>query len=61
MAIKEAMAERTLDAATDKIPPLEGGDRLTRFEFERRYEAMPQLKEAELILVRTITWQSPLN
>ena len=29
--------------------PLESGDRLTREEFERRYEAMPQLKKAELI------------
>src|SRR5437588_797855 len=32
-----------------KIPPLEPGDRLTRDEFERRYEAMPELKKAELI------------
>src|SRR5271165_1151171 len=31
------------------VPPLEPGDRLTRPEFERRYEAMPQLKKAELI------------
>ena len=31
------------------IPPLENGDRLTRAEFERRYEAMPDLKKAELI------------
>jgi Uma2 family endonuclease len=31
------------------IPPLESGDRLTRFEFERRYTAMPNLKKAELI------------
>ena len=31
------------------IPPLENGDRLTRPEFERRYEAMPGLKKAELI------------
>lgn len=30
-------------------PPLESGDRLTRYEFERRYEAMPQVKKAELI------------
>ena len=29
--------------------PLESGDRLTREEFERRYEAMPHLKKAELI------------
>jgi Uma2 family endonuclease len=31
------------------IPPLENGDRLTRYEFERRYNAMPHLKKAELI------------
>src|SRR5580704_12546620 len=31
------------------MPPLEPGDRLTREEFERRYEAMPHLKKAELI------------
>jgi Uma2 family endonuclease len=31
------------------IPPLENGDRLTREEFERRYDAMPGLKKAELI------------
>ena len=31
------------------IPPLESGDRLTRAEFERRYEATPGLKKAELI------------
>jgi len=31
------------------VPPLEFGDRLTRDEFERRYEAMPDLKKAELI------------
>jgi Uma2 family endonuclease len=34
---------------TGRIPPLENGDRLTRAEFERRYEAMPDLKKAELI------------
>jgi Uma2 family endonuclease len=32
-----------------EILPLEPGDRLTRDEFERRYDAMPQLKKAELI------------
>lgn len=31
------------------IPPIESGDRLTRPEFERRYNAMPNLKKAELI------------
>jgi Uma2 family endonuclease len=31
------------------IPPLENGDKLLRAEFERRYQAMPQIKKAELI------------
>ena len=31
------------------IPPLRNGDRLTRAEFERRYNAMPNVKNAELI------------
>src|ERR1043166_2016397 len=30
-------------------PALEAGDRLTREEFERRYQRMPLLKKAELI------------
>ena len=34
---------------TPALPPLESGDHLTRDEFERRYEAMPELKKAELI------------
>jgi hypothetical protein len=32
-----------------RIPRLHNGDRLTRAEFERRYDAMPELKKAELI------------
>ncbi|WP_392530906.1 Uma2 family endonuclease [Nostoc sp. C117] len=35
--------------STSYILPLESGDRLTRPEFERRYNAMPNLKKAELI------------
>jgi Uma2 family endonuclease len=31
------------------IPPLESGDRLNRYQFERRYNAMPHLRKAELI------------
>jgi hypothetical protein len=31
------------------IPPLRNGDHLTCDEFERRYEAMPEIKKAELI------------
>ena len=32
-----------------KPPPLEGGDHLTRREFEQRYQARPDIKKAELI------------
>src|SRR5262249_21184374 len=44
------------------IPPLENGDRLTRDEFERRYNAMPNLKKAELIegvvyMASTVRWR----
>ena len=28
------------------IPPLRDGERLTREEFERRYDAMPEVKKA---------------
>jgi Uma2 family endonuclease len=35
--------------AVPPAPPLEARDRLTRDEFERRYDAMPRLKKAELI------------
>ena len=31
------------------IPPLNAGDHLSRTEFERRYEAMPHVKKAELV------------
>jgi Uma2 family endonuclease len=41
-----AMSSVRLD---DALPALENGDRLTRAEFERRYEAMPHMKKAELI------------
>jgi hypothetical protein len=34
---------------TPRVPALEPGDHLTRDEFERRYDAMPDLKKAELI------------
>ena len=35
--------------AAAQVPALEPGDHLTRFELERRYEAMPHVKKAELI------------
>lgn len=31
------------------VPPLQPGDHLTRDEFERRFDATPGLKHAELI------------
>ena len=37
------------DDRNGRPPLLKDGDRLSRDEFERRYEAMPQLKKAELI------------
>ncbi len=43
------MSTKTLNQPVLEILPLESGDRLTCHEFERRYEAMSQLKKAELI------------
>lgn len=37
------------DVVTTVLPPLESGDRLTRREFEQRYEQMPSSVKAELI------------
>src|SRR5688572_10719137 len=42
-------AAQLVNGRNDDIPPLENGDVLDRAEFERRYEAMPDLKKAELI------------
>lgn len=39
----------TVTSTIVNVPPLENGDRLTRYEFERRYQAMIQIKKAELI------------
>ena len=32
-----------------KTPPLNSGDHLNRFEFERRYESQPEINKAKLI------------
>ena len=48
MAVSSTTAKSHV-ARQSGVPPLENGDRLTRDEFERRYEAMPHLKKAELI------------
>src|SRR3954469_22628621 len=49
MATITSRQPETREAAEPSVPPLENGDRLTRDEFERRYDAMPHLKKAELI------------
>jgi hypothetical protein len=54
MAVKEASIRHQPMRATQcvrltNLPLFENGDRLTRAEFERRYEAMPRVKKAELI------------
>jgi Uma2 family endonuclease len=46
-AVPAAPPARSVAAAP--VPVLESGDHLSRAEFERRYEAMPELKKAELI------------
>ena len=40
---------QSITKSTVKIPPLENGDRLTRLEFETRYQKMTHVKKAELI------------
>ena len=58
MTIEKAAEENTKDLrgqptthakVSQNVSPLAHGDRLTRDEFERRYQAMPNLKKAELI------------
>jgi len=45
----KVMITSTTFSPTSTIPPLENGDKLTRTEFEQRYQAMPPVKKAELI------------
>ena len=49
MSISSQSTSPQPSAVVRGVPPLENGDQLTRPEFERRYEAMPHLKKAELI------------
>ncbi len=49
MAITQPKTDRGADNHDARLPPLENGDHLSRAEFERRYDAMPWLKKAELI------------
>ena len=63
MGVREAVSEvqerrakrapamvKVFPFAEIETPPLEPGDRLTRHEFERRYNAMHHIKKAELIV-----------
>ncbi len=47
-SLLEPPSNRGIDSRS-RVPPLEPGDELTRDEFERRYQAMPGVKKAELI------------
>jgi Uma2 family endonuclease len=49
VATSTANPPETTEFVSQEVPALENGDRLTREEFERRYDAMPDLKKAELI------------
>lgn len=49
-----------MSAQPPRTPPLETGDRLTPKEFLRRYEAMPEVKKAELI-EGVVYMPSPVN
>ncbi len=62
MAMAKPAASTLEPAATaaSSEPLLEAGDRLSRDEFERRYERMPQLKKAELI-EGTVYMPSPVR
>ena len=49
MAVEKSMTGTVPQKAMPKVLPLENGDRLTRHEFERRYQATGHIKKAELI------------
>jgi Uma2 family endonuclease len=49
MSRAEILVEPPELRTSSPIRPLENGDHLTRDEFERRYDAMPDLKKAELL------------
>jgi Uma2 family endonuclease len=49
-----------LDVVPVEPPTLENGDHLTRCEFERRYNTMPEVKKAELI-ERVVYMPSPVR
>lgn len=46
---QEKQIAQVQPAADVTLPPLQSGDRLSRAEFERRYQAQPEIKKAELV------------
>jgi Uma2 family endonuclease len=48
-SISLSFVRADIEIETGKIPLLENGDHLRRAEFERRFDAEPELKKAELI------------
>lgn len=48
-ALAVAPPRPALEVIAPRRPPLENGDHLTREEFERRWDAHPEIKRAELI------------
>ncbi len=49
------------DPQAKPIPPLRDGDRLTADEFHRRYDAMPEVKKAELLNGVVYIMSSPVR
>jgi Uma2 family endonuclease len=47
--------------SSERLPPPESGDRLTRDEFERRYAVMPEIVKAELIEGIVYVMSSPVS
>src|SRR4051794_32925709 len=60
MPLNAAQPVQSENTSAHKEPLLEPGDRLTRDEFERRYERMPYLKKAELVEA-TVFMPSPVR
>lgn len=49
MAHQTAVVDLPSTVPPSVVPPLHAGDHLSRCEFERRYEAHPEIKKAELL------------
>jgi hypothetical protein len=59
--LTEQVMVKTPPQQKSLLPPLENGDRLNCYEFERRYNAMPHVKKAELIEGVVYKWLNKIN